>query len=59
MESAGLPGRLNVSAYTYDPDPGTSLPGSTAARSTPRAKGDVDMYFIERDVELDSGLAAE
>jgi class 3 adenylate cyclase len=45
MESAGEPGRLNVSAYTYDlikSRYGAEYRGNVAAKG----KGEIDMYFV-------------
>jgi class 3 adenylate cyclase len=52
MESAGLPGRLNVSAYTYDlirHQFASEYRGKVPAKG----KGDVDMYFISRLSKLE------
>jgi class 3 adenylate cyclase len=57
MESAGSPGRLNVSAYTYDLIR-HQYAGEYRGKVNAKGKGDVDMYFIDRAASTQVDLAA-
>ena len=45
MESSGEPGRINLSAYTWDMVR-ASFEGEYRGRQGAKGKGEIDMYFI-------------
>ena len=45
MESAGEPGRVNVSAYTYDPIR-SEFDSDYRGKLDAKGKGQIDMYFV-------------
>jgi len=45
MESAGEPGRVNVSAYTYDLVK-SKYKGEYRGKLDAKGKGEIDMYFV-------------
>jgi class 3 adenylate cyclase len=46
MESAGMPGKINISAYSYDLIR-DEFPGTYRGKINIKGKGDIDMYYIE------------